>query len=168
MLISSLASSEKNPQVRFDHIGIVVASLRMGRDVLRDHFAVTMWTKSFDDPTNDVCVQFGRDAGGLCYELIAPLSAESPVRRSLRTGNNITNHVAYRVADLQASRDKLMAADFSPVSEPKPAIAYGGASIQFFMSPIYALVELIEALDHEHQYQVDGADPVSEQACDRL
>jgi methylmalonyl-CoA/ethylmalonyl-CoA epimerase len=142
--------------VRFDHIGIVVAELSAGRRMLQDHFAVSCWTGEFGDPVNDVFVQFGRDGAGICYELIAPMSERSPVRRALRTGNNITNHVAYLVADLSIARAGLIAADFSPVSDPKPAIAYGGKLIQFFMSPIFSLVELIEAPDHEHQYDMEA------------
>jgi methylmalonyl-CoA/ethylmalonyl-CoA epimerase len=146
----------KETDVRFDHIGIIVADLPAGLQMLRDQFAVAKWTHPFSDPVNDVHVQFGCDAAGTCYELIAPFSKNSPVWRSLRTGNNITNHVAYIVADLSAARDKLLAADFSPVSDPNPAVAYGGANIQFFMSPIFSLVELIEAPGHQHQYQDDG------------
>jgi methylmalonyl-CoA/ethylmalonyl-CoA epimerase len=142
--------------VRFDHIGIIVADLAVGRRMLRDQFAMAKWTQPFSDSVNDVHVQFGCDAAGTCYELIAPFSVSSPVRRSLRTGNNITNHVAYLVPNLAAARDKLVAANFSPVSDPNPAVAYGGAHIQFFMSPIYSLVELIEAPDHRHHYQDDG------------
>jgi methylmalonyl-CoA/ethylmalonyl-CoA epimerase len=147
--------------VRFDHIGIIVADLPVGLQMLRDMFGVAKWTQPFSDPVNDVQVQFGCDSLGTCYELIAPFSANSPVLRSLRTGNNITNHVAYVVADLAAARDKLVAADFSPVSDPNPAVAYGGAHIQFFMSPIFSLVELIEAPDHQHQYQDDGTHPLA-------
>jgi hypothetical protein len=45
-----------------------------------------------------------------------------------------------------------MKADVVPFSEPKPAIVYDGAAIQFFMSPIFLLVALIEAIDRKHQY----------------
>jgi methylmalonyl-CoA/ethylmalonyl-CoA epimerase len=138
--------------MRFDHIGIVVADLSQGIQMLREQFLVTRWTDVFSDPVNDVHVQFGRDEIGMCYELIAPFSPQSPVRRSLRLGQNITNHVAYRVADLTATRSDLVAANFSPVTDPVAAVAYGGASIQFFMSPIFSLVELIESPDHQHQY----------------
>ncbi len=136
----------------FDHIGIVVAELSAGRPVLCAALGVCAWTREFADPVNDVHVQFGRDPAGLCYELIAPFSERSPVRRALRTGNNITNHVAYRVADLAAERDRLIALEFGPIADARPAIAYGGALIQFFMSPIFSLVELIEAPEHAHSY----------------
>jgi methylmalonyl-CoA/ethylmalonyl-CoA epimerase len=152
--VSSLLTMQR-PTLRFDHIGILVADLAEGRQVLRCQFAVTSWSIPFDDPVNDVRVQFGRDAARLCYELIAPFSPQSPIQRSLRAGTNITNHVAYRVADLAAARANLIAANFAPVGDPKPAIAYNNALIQFFMSPLFSLVELIEALDHDHQYQSD-------------
>ena len=74
----------KEPEVQFDHIGIVVAELPIGRQILRDHFLVTSWTKTFSDPVNDVHVQFGRAATGPCYELVAPISPHSPVQRALR------------------------------------------------------------------------------------
>jgi methylmalonyl-CoA/ethylmalonyl-CoA epimerase len=143
------------PDVQFDHIGLVVSELAIGRSMLREQFAVTAWTRSFSDPINDVQVQFGRPAAGPCYELIAPGSARSPIRRVLRSGDNVTNHVAYRVGDLADARSRLMEADFIPISPPTAAIAYGGAAIQFFMSPIFSLVELIEAPDHQHAYQHD-------------
>ena len=138
--------------LRFDHIGIVVTELAVGLPIFRDRFNVRHWTQPFTDPVNDVYVQFGRDAQGVCYELVAPLSKDSPVRRALRTGQNITNHLAYLVAELAATREIFIAADFSPIAEPKPAIAYGGRLIQFFMSPIFSLVELIEAPEHLHLY----------------
>jgi len=136
----------------FDHIGIVVTELSDGRTVLRESLGPRAWTEEFADPVNDVHVQFGRDAAGLCYELIAPFSPKSPVRRALRTGANITNHVAYRVADLASQRERLLGLDFSLVADARPAVAYGGALIQFFMSPVFSLVELIEAPYHEHRY----------------
>jgi methylmalonyl-CoA/ethylmalonyl-CoA epimerase len=138
--------------VRFDHVGIVVADLSLGRRVLGEGYGVKSWTDVFSDSVNDVFVQFGRDEMGICYELIAPLSPSSPVLRAQRTGTNITNHVAFTVASLTAMSTKLISCDFHPLSDAKPAIAYGGAVIQFFMTPIHSLIELIEAPDHEHLY----------------
>jgi hypothetical protein len=50
--------------MRFDHIGIIVAGLPGGLQMLRDQFAVAKWTRPFSDPVNDVHVQFGCDATG--------------------------------------------------------------------------------------------------------
>ncbi len=139
--------------MKFDHIGIVVRDPDSGRKMLSAAFMIERWTELFEDPVNDVFVQFGLDASGICYETVAPLSAQSPVRRALADGVNIVNHTAYLVADLAQEAARLRRAGFLPVSEPKPAIAYGNAHIQFFMSRTRLLFELIEAPDHRHRFE---------------
>ena len=138
--------------MQFDHIGIVVRDPEAGRKMLADAFMIERWTEVFEDPVNDVFVQFGLDASGICYETVAPLSAHSPVRRALADGVNIVNHTAYLVADLAGQAARLRRAGFLPVAEPRPAIAYGDAHIQFFMSRTRLLFELIEAPAHRHQF----------------
>jgi methylmalonyl-CoA/ethylmalonyl-CoA epimerase len=139
--------------MHFDHIGIVVADLSLGRSTLEIGYGVTSWTDEYDDAINDVWVQFGRDATGICYELIAPLSSSSPVLRAQRQGTNITNHLAFTVPSLDHQREKLILHGFHPLADPKPAVAYGGARIQFFLSPINSLIELVEAPGHNHLYR---------------
>ncbi len=97
-------------------------------------------------------MQFGRDPSGLCYEIIAPLHAESPVSRTLRTGDRILNHLAYRVDNLEQAADRLRRQGCVSAGEPKPAVAYGGRPIQFFLAPLRFIVELIEAPEHAHRY----------------
>lgn len=138
--------------MRFDHIGIVVADPDSGRAMLADAFRIRRWTRVFEDPVNDVIVQFGEDPSGICYETVAPLSARSPVRRALAEGVNVVNHTAYLVADLAAEASRLRAAGFIPTAPPRPAIAYGGRPIQFFFSRARLLFELIEAPEHRHEY----------------
>ena len=139
--------------MKFDHIGIVVPDPASGRTMLAGAFAIERWTQLFEDPVNDVFVQFGLDASGICYETIAPLSAASPVRRALAEGVNIVNHTAYLVDDLATERTRLRAAGFVPTAAPKPAIAYGGRPIQFFISRSRLLFELIEAPGHQHRFE---------------
>jgi methylmalonyl-CoA/ethylmalonyl-CoA epimerase len=134
----------------FDHIGIVVRDPDSGRAMLSAAFMITHWTQVFEDPVNDVFVQFGRDPSGICYETVAPLSDKSPVRRALADGVNIVNHTAYLVSDLAHEAVRLRKAGFLPIAAPKPAIAYGNKPIQFFMSRTRLLFELIEAPDHVH------------------
>ena len=45
---------------------------------------------------------------------------------------------------------------YAPAGEPKPAIAYGGARIQFFVTPARFIVELVEAPGHEHHFIPDA------------
>lgn len=138
--------------VQFDHLGLVVKSLGKGRKALAEALAIRDWTEEFRDPVNGVLVQFGRDPAGVVYELLEPLDENSPVYNSLVTGKAILNHVAYRVTDLHAQAERMRSAGCMPTSEPKPAVAYGGRRIQFFVTPLRLVIELIEAPDHVHNY----------------
>jgi methylmalonyl-CoA/ethylmalonyl-CoA epimerase len=138
--------------VQFDHLGVVVKSVVKGRNVLADVLAIDEWTAEFCDPLNGVLVQFGRDPAGVVYELIEPLDETSPVYTALTTAKGILNHVAYRVADLSAGAERMRSTGCAPTAEPKPAVAYGGRNIQFFITPLRLIVELIEAPDHMHEY----------------
>jgi methylmalonyl-CoA/ethylmalonyl-CoA epimerase len=138
--------------MKFDHIGITTTGLEAGRALLENAVGVRAWTESFEDNVNDVWVQFGRDASGICYELVAPLSDRSPIRRVLAQKVNTLNHIAYLVDDLAAQGERLVAAGFVEVAQARPAIAYGNRLIQFFVSQSRLLIELIEAPDHQHAF----------------
>jgi methylmalonyl-CoA/ethylmalonyl-CoA epimerase len=142
--------------MKFDHIGIVAESLKCGRKGLTDCFLIQEWSAEFSDSVNGVCVQFGRDAAGVCYEVVAPLHQNSPVQSALSGKRNILNHVAYLVEDLAAEQARLRVVGVRPVAPAKPAVAYGGRRIQFFVSPMCFILELIEAYDHEHSFDLPG------------
>lgn len=134
----------------FDHAGVVVPDFASGRGAL---FWVEEWTDEFVDEGHDVAVQFGRDASGLCYELIVPLSHHSPAFRAMREHVNILNHMAFKVACMAEAKEQMVARKFYPLGDARPAVAYGGGAIQFFLAPNKMLVELIEAPGHTHEYR---------------
>lgn len=136
----------------FDHLGIVVKSLARGRAGISAMLRVTEWSAEFVDAVNGVKLQFGRDASGMCYELLEPLGPDSPVQGALAQGRAILNHVAYQVTDLAAAAAHLQKEGCARTGDPKPAIAYGGCRIQFFVTPMRFIVELIEAPDHRHEF----------------
>jgi methylmalonyl-CoA/ethylmalonyl-CoA epimerase len=138
--------------MQFDHLGLVVKSVAKGRRVLGDLLEIRAWTVEFADTVNGVVCQFGRDASGVCYELLEPLGEDSPVLPALQSGRAILNHTAYLVDDLAAAGAKLQRNGCARTAEPKPAIAYGGRRIQFFVTPLRFVIELIEAPGHEHAY----------------
>ena len=139
--------------MKFDHIGVAAATLEHGRAVLRDTLEIRDWTVEFADPLNHIYCQFGRDASGVCYELVAPLDARSPIGKAVRTRTNTLHHVAYLVADLTAEAARLIASGCIAITEPNPAVAYYGAPIQFFFTALGSIVELIEAPSHAHVYR---------------
>jgi methylmalonyl-CoA/ethylmalonyl-CoA epimerase len=138
--------------VKFDHIGVVVADMSEGRRLLSAMFRIEGWTEVFDDAEIGVYVQFGIGTDGPCYELIAPRSEDSPVSRTLKAMKNILNHVAYLVDDLDSTAGELRARGCVPVADPQPAAAYDGNRVQFFMSPLRFMIEIIEAPEHRHSF----------------
>lgn len=148
--------------MKFDHIGSVVQTPEIGRMTLAGAFQIRHWTSIFDDPVNDVLVQFGLDGSGLCYETVAPRSPRSPVTRGLADGMNIVNHVAHLVENLEAEGARLKQLGFIPTSGPKPAITCGLQPIQFFVSRTRLLFALIESPGHSHSF-VPMASPIPKQ-----
>jgi len=155
------AMFESGRHMVFDHLGVIVPDLSRGRAILGGAFGIRSWTVEFDDPVNDVYVQFGRCASGMCYETVAPRSPASPVRNALKKRVNVLNHVAYRVADLAAEAQRLRGAGFTALAEARPAIAYRQRAIQFFINADLFLLELIEAAEHQHRFIEQDADFVT-------
>lgn len=132
----------------FDHIGVVVPALAEGRAFFAAALPIAAWTAAVDDPGLGVSVQFGRDASGVVYELIAPLGESSPVTAALRSGRHLLNHVAYRTASIAREGARLRELGCVETAAPHPALAYAGATVQFWVSPLRILLELIEAPPH--------------------
>ena len=148
--------------MRFDHLGLVVKDLRKGRRGLRALVAPDCWSAEFTDPLNGVICQFGQDHSGIVFELLEPLGPNSPVAAALAERRAILNHVAYLVDDLQASGQLLLDQGCAQTSHPKPAVAYGGRLIQFFVTPVNFIVELVEAPGHMHKYLPVPNDPTQQ------
>lgn len=137
-------------------MGMIVPDLRAGQMLLRQSLGVTAWTEAFEEPLQDVFVQFGRDPSGVCYELIAPRSGKSPVARALAARINTLNHVGYLVGDIEAEGARLLEAGFVAAGPAKPGVVFDGGAIRFFVSPGRLMIELIEAPDHCHQFGTAG------------
>jgi methylmalonyl-CoA/ethylmalonyl-CoA epimerase len=141
--------------LHFDHIGVVVPDIDAGRRFLEAALGISQWTAVFEDPGLGVAVQFGRALDGPVYELISPLGDTSPVTAALKAGKNILNHMAYLTANIASAGERLRAQGCYPAGEPRPALAYGGRRVQFFVSPLRFLIEIIESPGHAHTF-VEG------------
>ncbi|PJG58430.1 VOC family protein [Aeromonas cavernicola] len=130
--------------MRFDHIGLVVTDLANGEHYCREVLGLSQFSVAVKDPLQKVWVQFVHDPAGICYELIAPIGEDSPVTQVLKTRRNVINHLAYRVTCLTTTADKLREQRHLPLGPRQPAVAFGGAYVQFFLSPLGHIVELIE------------------------
>lgn len=136
----------------FDHLGVIVEELEQGREFLRVALGISCWSAAVEDVGLGVHVQFGSSPGGAgpVYELVAPRGVGSPIAGQLGRGKGVLNHVAYRTVDFTASAVHLRATGCFPTSEPQPAVAYGGALVQFWVSPLRFLIELIGKAEHTH------------------
>jgi len=128
----------------FDHVGIVVADIEAGGGFLTGMLGPLSWTRRFDDARLGVAVRFARDQSGIVYELIAPLGDASPVARTLKSRTDFLNQIAYRTSSIDSSVKRLRTMGALPVGAAAPALAFGGATIQFMRVPLGFLIELIE------------------------
>jgi len=127
-----------------DHIGVVVGSLDAAAAYYASSFGLREVGGRIVDALQDVELQFLEDDAGARIELIRPLSADSPAARALKTGGGL-NHICYRVADLEASMQALVANDAKVVREPLPAVAFDGRRVAFLYTRQRELIEFVEA-----------------------
>ena len=141
------------PSLNFDHVGIVVRDLAVGLQSMRALLPIAASTERFDDPGLGVSVQFLQDKSGIVYELIAPLGSNSPVAKIAASRNGVINQLAYRVEDIAAAGQYFRSNGAIPTGSPKPAMAFGGALVQFFYTSEGFIVELIESPGFQHRFQ---------------
>ena len=146
-------SSTTRPSLTFDHAGIVVRDLARGFRSIRELLPITSRTERFDDQQLGVSVQFLQDESGVVFELIAPLGSSSPVAKIASSRTGVINQFAYRVEDLARAGEYFRSNGATPTAPPKPAIAFGGALVQFFYVPEGFIIELIEAPGFSHRFE---------------
>ena len=130
--------------MKFDHIGVFVSTIDLGRKYLESILHITNWTDAIEDPKQKVIVQFGFDKSGIRYEIIAPCGEGNPVQTLLLQSKNILNHVAYNVENIDIEIKRLQRERCILISGPSPAIAFNNNKIAFLYTPLRFVVELIE------------------------
>ncbi|MBV8401446.1 MAG: VOC family protein [Acetobacteraceae bacterium] len=138
--------------MRFDHLGVIASDLASGRTLLESTIGVGDWSREYEEPAQDVFAQFGRCASGVCYEVIAPRSAASPIARASAGKTNTINHVAYLVDDLAREAERLADVGLVAIGAARPGCVFDNRPVQFFVSSSRFVLELIEAPDHEHAF----------------
>lgn len=129
----------------FDHIGIFAADQDIGFERLRKILEIKEVSELYTDPIIDVCVRFIYDSSNIKYELVTPLSENSPVAGALRRKTNILNHIAYKTKNFDQKVKELRISGAVPLSKPTPAVAFGGQRVVFFLTNMNFIIELIDA-----------------------
>jgi methylmalonyl-CoA/ethylmalonyl-CoA epimerase len=127
--------------MEFEHLGVFVKTLEQGHDMLQAILPIA----TISDPLLRVAVQFLSDTSGIRYELVASNGPGNPVDAVISERRNTLNHVAYRTKDFDAQVGRLREARCMPLGEPRPAAAFGGVRVLFFLTPLSMIVELIES-----------------------
>lgn len=137
----------------FDHVGIVVNDLDIGQSHLCAITGAVEVSARFDDPGLTVSVQFVRDPSGMVYELIAPFGEKSVVASTLARKRDLLNQIAYRTSDIAKAAHHLRGQGCLVLGPAAPALAFGGANVQFLFSPLGFVLELIEDKAPAHEFQ---------------
>ncbi|MHB8521317.1 MAG: VOC family protein [Limisphaerales bacterium] len=116
-----------------DHVGLAVKSIRAVLDAV----------EPVTDAVQKVRVAFF-DLHGVRIELIEPLSADSPVTKTLQRGPGVY-HVCYRVPDLDGAITEAGKRGFHLIGQPTPAPAFNGRPIAWLYHGELGLFELVQA-----------------------
>ena len=129
----------------FDHIGVVVADLMDGEEMLRILFPIVSRSTEYIDQLINVRIRFLKDSSNIRYELISPLNEKSPLNSVLKTKKDVINHVAYRTERFNKVVDYYNKIGCFQLGNPTPAVAFNNNRVVFFLTQLGAIIELIEA-----------------------
>ncbi len=129
------------------HVGVAVPELDPAAHTLQTLFGYSVVSGPFDDPIQKVTVNFlTLGTGDVAeVELIAPLTADSPIRAMLNKSGGGAYHLCFETSDMEAALAHLKAGKCLVVSQPAPAVAFGGRRIAWLYTPTRQLVELVES-----------------------
>jgi len=124
------------------HVGVVTRSAEAGASLYRAlGYQVSA---TFHDPIQKAAIVLCERPGEPLVELIAPEDPSSPAAGWLKRIRAGAYHFCYEVADLAASVEGLYALEFTALTEPAPAVAFGGRRVVFLFSRLTGLIELVE------------------------
>jgi len=130
--------------LHFDHIGIVCLDINIGEESLKSLIDISRTSRIIEDVSLGVRIKFLYDNSNICYELIAPLGPNSPVKRVLSSKENILNHIAYRTDNFDIACEKLREEGNFPITEAKKAKAFNNKRVRFYLSKLDFIFEIIE------------------------
>jgi methylmalonyl-CoA/ethylmalonyl-CoA epimerase len=139
-------------ELHLDHIGFVVPVLEVGISELQAVLPIVWVSQRIDDASLGVSVQFLQESTGTVFEVIAPYGPNSPVAAMAAKEKNRLNQLCYRCDDIDAAARQLRKAGSVPLGVPKPAMAFGGAVVQFFWTKPGFILELIEGTADSRLY----------------
>ena len=127
--------------MKIDLIGYAVKNIdkaKKSMEVLGYTFEDTV-----EDRDRNIYIAFG-EMDGYRVELVAPMSAGSPVDMHLSKIGPTTYHICYKSTDIEADIERLQANRFKVSIPLAPAIAFGYKRVVFMYSLSVGLIEIVE------------------------
>jgi len=127
--------------MKIDHIGYAVRNIDKARAAMEALGYV--FDATIPDPARNIYIAFG-ELDGYRVELVAPMSAGSPVDLQLEKIGPMPYHICYKSADLESDIRKLQESRFKVTVPPAPAVAFGNKRVVFMYSLPVGLIEIVE------------------------
>ena len=113
---------------RIDHIGVAVAEIEPALELYRDRLGLPAVHREVVQEQGVEAALL--DVGEGHIELLAPLGSDTPVGRFLSKNGPGMHHVAYQVADVDATLQELREAGFALIDE-RPRTGIRGSRVAF-------------------------------------
>jgi methylmalonyl-CoA epimerase len=134
---------------QIDHVGVAVSDLEAAVTLFRDTFGMPLVHREVVEEQGVEAVLL--DVGDGHIELLRPLGEETPVGRFVAKRGAGLHHVAYRVADVDATLEQLRAAGV-PLIDEHPRIGIRKSRVAFLhpAGTASVLTELVEPAREAH------------------
>jgi methylmalonyl-CoA epimerase len=134
---------------QIDHVGVAVSDLEGALAVFRDTFGMPLVHREVVEEQGVEAVLL--DVGDSHIELLRPLGEDTPVGRFVAKRGAGLHHVAYRVANVDATLEQLRAAGV-PLIDEQPRIGIRKSRVAFLhpAGTASVLTELVEPAADAH------------------
>jgi len=129
--------------MKINHLGIAVKSIAISTQKYESGLGWKKSTGIIHDPIQKVKILFMEDDHGNRYELLEPVSDDSPINRILEKRTSLY-HFCYEVQDIKLKIKELTKKGFTLISGPVEAVAFDGNLIAFLINWDNLIVELLE------------------------
>jgi methylmalonyl-CoA epimerase len=134
---------------RIDHVGVAVEEIDASLELYRDLFKLDVAHREVVQEQGVEAVLL--DVGENHIELLAPLSADTPVGRFLARNGPGLHHVAYQVSDIDSTLAELRQAGTALIDE-RPRVGIRDSRVAFLhpRSTDGVLTELVQPAEGVH------------------
>jgi methylmalonyl-CoA epimerase len=132
-----------------DHVGVAVEDLDAALELYEGTFGMPVAHRETVDEQGVEAVLL--DVGDTHVELLSPLGPDTPVGKFLERKGPGLHHVAYRVADIEATLDQLRGQGVDLIdSEPRTGIRNSRVAFPHPKATGSVLTEIVEPAKGEH------------------